>query len=366
MKRKRIAAILCMAVLMTGCAGHMDQNAREEQEIATLDFDDLTQNQSPAQNENPVQSQENPESAAASRQQESDMTSGSQENTPAPESTSREAADNPQDTAETQDLYAQFLKIEVGAVVDEQYAQQGYNVCNLESGKAYTFAELGQYVNESYFDPEHSVKSSYDLAQYTYVQSADSDARNLLIKFSGLGIYAPDDDSFAVYVIAQKNGQLYLTAMYECWARSYTEAYKNGRLSSYGSGGAGVHYADEAVILSDGRQEYVCSTETLTGWWTSYVSEELYREVFGDGEDFLFSVIIYTVGDEKFYTYDMSECTQEQILLCETYINRCSDEIGISWVNDTAVEAAVKERCAQLNVSRDALNQQDKAEWTDI
>ena len=45
---------------------------------------------------------------------------------------------------------------------------------------------------------------------------------------SAQNIYAPDDDSYAVVVISENSGQLYVTAEYECWARSATSIYSNG------------------------------------------------------------------------------------------------------------------------------------------
>lgn len=362
MKRKLITVFLCTAVMMTGCAGQEDKNGRGEQEVETFDFADVIQDN------DLTQKNESEENAAASGNQDSDIAEPSENhgNTSAPESQSQEADDNLQDAAATQDLYAGFIKNEVKAIVGDAYPQDEYKFYNLEGGESYTFAELGQYVNESYFDPEYSTKTSYDYAQYTYVKCADSDSRKLLIKFSGLGIYSPDDDSFAVYVVTEKNGQLYLTDMYECWARSYTEAYKNGLLASGGSGGAGDHLTGVSAILSDGKQADVYNTEILDGWWTSYVSGEIYNEVFRDSPDTALSVMVHTIGDNKLYTYDMSECTADQISLVETYVNRCRDEAGINWVTDAEVEAAIKERCAQLGISYDAMKQQEVVEWTNI
>ena len=40
----------------------------------------------------------------------------------------------------------------------------------------------------------------------------------------------------------------------------------------------------------------------------------------------------------------MSECTEEQKALCESYVNRCRDEQGIVWITEDEVLGAVKER----------------------
>lgn len=312
--KKKLFVLLCAGMMMTGCA---DQKAGEQEKPEVISFD-------------------------LGGDVQTDEANGEQ-------------ADN---------LYMQFLNNEIPVVIGKDYPQDDYTISNLESGKTYTFAELGQYVNQFYFDPEYSEKTSYDYTLYTYVDCPDSDARNFLIKFVGLNIYSPDDDSFAVYVITEDHGQLYLTGEYECWARSYTEQYRNGLCVSGGSNGAGDHSSGISAILSDGKITDIYEAETLSGWWTSYVGETIYNEVFDGNTEIPLNVSIYTIGEEKYYTYDFSECTDDQAAVCEIYINRCRDEAGIDWVTDEEVEEAVKRRCSAIGVDFDTIDQQVEAEWT--
>lgn len=312
--KKKLFVLLCAGMVLTGCA---DQKADEQKkpEVISLDSGGNVQ---------------------------TDEANGEQ-------------ADN---------LYMQFLNNEIPVVIGKDYSQDDYRIFNLERGKTYTFAELGQYVNQTYFDPEYSEKTSYDYAQYTYVECPDSDSRNFLVKFVGLNIYSPDDDSFAVCVITEDNGQLYLTGGYECWARSYTEQYRNGLCVSGGSNGAGDHDSGESVIMSNGKMTDIYEARTLSGWWTSYVNGAIYDEVFGGNEEIILNVSIYTIGEEEYYTYDFSECTDDQVALCETYINRCRDEAGIRWVTEAEVEEAVKKRCSAIGADYDTIEQQEIVEWT--
>ncbi|MDE7324360.1 MAG: hypothetical protein K2N73_16935, partial [Lachnospiraceae bacterium] len=255
MKTKLVTIFLCITTILTGCTGQENKNHQDGQEIATLDFNDIIQDMD-------IQNSESEENTPDLKNQANVISSGTSENDGSTESAagteasagqSQEVSDSSQKNKTAQDLYTGFIKNEVPVIIAEDYPQNDYKTYNLEPNKSYTFTQLGEFVNTSYYDPEYSTKTSYDDVQYAYLDCANSDAKNLLVKFSGLGIYAPDDDSFAVYVITENNGQLYLTDSYECWARSGMRAYKNGLFVSDGSGGAGEHYAGVSALMPDGK-----------------------------------------------------------------------------------------------------------------
>lgn len=363
--KRGLLILFCMGMMVTGCA---DQKAgiQEEPEVYSLDLDGNIQMEETG-GKQAVTGSEAAQSGETAENQESEAVSASkdstQDNTGAQ---SGESASEDQDHANTQDLYSGFLKNEVPAIVRNDYLQSDYRTNNLESGRAYTFAELGQYVDQSYFDPEYMEKTTYDQAQYTYVGCLDNDAINLLVKFIGLNIYSPGDDSFAVYVLSEENGQLYLTGEYECWARSYTEQYRNGLCRSGGSSGAGDHYDGLSVFLSDGKEVSIYEAEILSGWWTSYVDGTIYSEVFGENADVPLEVSVYTIDGDMYHTFDMSECTDDQKTLCETYINRCRDEAGVNWVTEEQLQEAVRKRCSSLGIDYNMLEQQEEVEWIKI
>lgn len=354
MKRKGFL-LLCIGLLLTGCAGNKISEDKKEPEVIALDLTKDTQK---------IEKMEEPETAADSGSPGDtyDASNAAQEKDqkrPGADNTENESDQNVQN----QDLYMQFIKNETAAVVANDYPANDYLVFKLERGDSYTFAELGQYVNQRYFDPEYAEKTSYDYAQYAYVNCPDSDSRNLLVKFVGLNIYAPDDDSYAVYVLTERDGQLYLTDEYECWARSGVTAYRSGLCSSSGSGGAGDSYAGIDAILSDGKLTNVYGIEFLNGWWTSIVNENIYNEVFDADMEVLLNVAIYSIGVQRYYTYDLSQCTDDQIPLCETYISRCRDETGINWITDEEAQEFIRERCSLMDVDYDSLKQQQEPEW---
>ncbi|MDE7323878.1 MAG: hypothetical protein K2N73_14420, partial [Lachnospiraceae bacterium] len=102
----------------------------------------------------------------------------------------------------------------------------------------------------------------------------------------------------------------------------------------------------------------------LTGWCVRYVGREtIYNEVFSGNEDIIFTVMVYTIGEKMFYIYDLSECTVDQISVCETYISRCRDEADIEWVTEEFVEEAIKNQCGLLGIDYNAIEQQEDMEW---
>lgn len=360
MKRK-VLLLLCAGLLLTGCAGRENSEDGKEPEMISLDLTGGTQNdEARAETETTIDNGSSGDSSEIVPSEEYQETQEQKLDSPIEISTILESDKS------AQDLYMQFINNGSTATVGDDYPENDYLVFKLERGDSYTFAELGQYVNQRYLDPEYSEKTSYDYAQYAYVDCPDNDSGNLLIKFVGLNIYAPDDDSFAVYVLTESNGQLYLTDEYECWARSAVTAYRNGLCSSDGSSGAGDHIAGIDAIMSNGRVTSVYYIETLNGEWTRSVSESIYNEVFGVDTLVLLNVSIYTIGENQYYTYDLSECTQEQIPLCETYINRCRDEAGINWITDEEAQALIKERFSSMGVDYDSIGQQQEPEWITI
>ncbi|MDE6919832.1 MAG: hypothetical protein K2P89_08030, partial [Lachnospiraceae bacterium] len=311
--KRKLLVLLCAGMMVTGCACAAQRNAgQEEPEVYSLDLDGNAQEEGTGgEQQGAADGTPQPEESPAHQEPQAEGSStdsgaGTQNSAGVQDNESGADSKNVQGSEDTRDLYTRFLNNEVPAIVGNEFPQNEYAVYKLERGSSYTFAELGKFVDQSHFDPEYMEKTTYDQAQYTYTGCLDSDSRNLLVKFVGLNIYAPDDDSFAVYVISEDKGQLYLTAWYECWARSYTEQYRNGLCSAGGSSGAGDHYSGLSAILSNGIETHIYEAEILSGWWTSYVDEALYHEVFGENGDVPLYVSVYTIGEDKYHTYEFS------------------------------------------------------------
>lgn len=286
-----------------------------------------------------------------------------------PEDMQAASEESPETVSDSQTLYEQFLSNSISATVASDYSEGDYAEQILDKNTALTLTELEDRVSAYFFDPEYMDKTSCDRIQYAYVDcpdSSDETDRNLLVKFVGLNIYSQDDDSYAVFILNENNGQLYITGSYQCWARSETVAYANGILWNSGSSGAGDHGTDLSAILSNGKPASIYNARILSGQWTSSVNGSLYSEVFGDNTGHSLCVSIYTIGSEKYYQYDMTYCEEEEIPLCETYINRCRDEGDIKWVSEEEIETAIQNQCTAVGIDYSIIDQREETKWNDL
>lgn len=360
--KKGLLVLICMGMIITGCTDQKS-GGQDEPEVYSLDLGGSAREEESVAKQIGTAPETMPSGKIAEHQGIQAGNSQEGSNDSVQDNEKQPDGKNAHNKECTRNLYTSFLNNEVPAVVGGECSPDVSILNTLEKGSTYTFEELGKCISQIYFDPEYTEKTTYDCAQYAYVKCLDSDTENLLVKFVGLNIYSPDDDSFIVCVVTEKDGQLYLTDDYECWARSYTEQYRDGLCSTFGSGGAGDHYSGISAILSNGIETCIYEEEILSGWWTSYVDGAIYNEVFGGGTDTPLNVSIYTVGEEKYYMYDLSECSDEQKKLCGMYIDRCRDDAGVNWVTDEQLQEAVRRRCSSIGVDYDMLGQQEKAEW---
>lgn len=277
--------------------------------------------------------------------------------------------DEPINAQTTSTLYEQFLNGEIPATVSSDYFVDGYAEDILEKNSALTLKELEDCVSNYYFDPEDTDKSFGGHIQYAYMTCPDSPEKrekSLLVKFMGLDIYSENDDSYAVFILSENNGQLSIIGLYECWDRSITTAYANGILSGGGSGGADYHTADLSAILSDGQRIPIYDAAFYSGRSSGEIDWPLYNEIFDDQPEPALTVSIYTIGNEKYYQYDMTYCGEAEIPLCEDYINRCREESAVYWSSDKEIETAVQKQCTAVGVDYALISQREEVVWNDL
>ncbi len=366
MQRKTIMITLLAAayigITLSGCAADdkNTDNQSAEQEIFTADI----QTPEPASDESVVNE------TVESITDEPVVDEIAENNSAASSETPTSLTEAQKSALNSQDLYGQFLSGDIPVTFNSNYTESIYLEPILENGNSYTLTELGECVSEYYFDSKYMDKKSYDYIQYAYVEcpdSSDVNDKNLLVKFVGLNIYYPDDDSYAVFIITDDNGQLYVTDAYECWARSETTAYANGTLSSWGSNGAEDHIVTLSAIYSNGRQTTIYDTHILAGSRARYIDFDIYKDIFNENICYTFVVYISTIGDEDFYQYGILDyCSEEEKPLCETYISRCHDEAGINWVTDEELESAIQRRCSALGIDYNITQEEEEVVWNDL
>ena len=378
MQRKtRITILLAAAfigITLSGCAAddqNIDnQNAEQEIPAADMQTPEPESDESEVNKTTETTTEESIVNESAETVSDELVIAGIAENDPdASNETPASLTEAQKAALNSQGLYGQFLSGDISVTFNSNYTENIYLEPILENGNSYTLTELGECVSKYYLDSEYTGKKSYDYIQYAYVEcpdSADVNDRNLLVKFVGLSIYSPGDASYAVFIITENNGQLYVTDTYECWARSETTAYANGVLGSGGSGGANYHSYTLSVILSNGQQTTIYDGHILTSWCVGDIGGAIYSEVFNEKTYPNLAVYISTIGDEKFYQYDTSYCSEEEKPLCETYISRCHDEAGINWVTDEELESAIQRQCSALGIDYSITQDREEVVWNNL
>lgn len=197
---------------------------------------------------------------------------------PSAETTGPEAQEETAPTEETIsdiDIFLQFLNGKTDAYLesDPQYSLQ--YVCTVLDydtwETSYTFADSGTLSFSR-------LKSA--VAEGSYAEGSDTDIsyaifstvagkKVLAVRFLGVGIDGPGDDSYALFLFAVNNGQLTMTDAYDSWSRSRVQICNNLILPGQGSAGAGdgfdwCNYVDET-----GHLKIVYELEILSADWVA-------------------------------------------------------------------------------------------------
>lgn len=298
MKRKIVNVLLCvvLGVSLLGCASQSPK-ASDSSKSLGLVSDDVTE-ESPAE-----VSKESPSP-----------------NVVIEESSSKQDAASPD--------VRDFLNGNIKAVLDEG-VQLGYDDFEKENcGKEFTFDEVTEFLCNSPYSNPHTPTI------LTYVLSIE-DKDILLIKYDGMDIYSPDDDSFVVLAVCAKDDGYHITYEVESWCRSEVYIYPDGVISSDGSAGAGDHIYDMGYLNSDGKYNLVSyAEECYSGWIRSlfqyykdgmFSNDTLTLAAQLDGEESV--ITLYTI-DGTVYGFIEEAKTQTEKDLIES-----SKKDGLEWIS---------------------------------
>lgn len=259
-------------------------------------------------------------------------------------------------------MYQRFLGISdgetVSAIVDKDFygCDEGFkSTYNQDTASLF---DLREYIDLNYLQFFEDGNKNPTVS-YAYIDCGNDGKFDLAIKFSGLNIYEPDDDSFAVFVVTEREEQLYLTFSYACWARSYTEMNNAGYITGDGSAGAGDHILETAILDQNAKYHNIYKAEELGGWWISYLNSEAYQNIFGDEEPDI-RVIKYTIDDKDICLYEAVEEGSEISDLSKQYIDECANA-GIIWVSLEEVENMIHNNEKKYSISDDILSAQEPA-----
>lgn len=164
---------------------------------------------------------------------------------------------------QSMEAYKKFMKNETKVFFD-RYMQEVYDYPDdkpsFQKGIDYTLSEVLDIVTAHYLDI--FTDKQIDYIDYCYIDCGKDGVKELALRFNGLDIYEPDDDSTLVYIIKYIEGKLSLCYYYETWARSDSTLNEYGYIESGGSGGASNHIVDYGLIDKDGKWQPIVSIES--------------------------------------------------------------------------------------------------------
>ena len=221
-------------------------------------------------------------------------------------------------------------------------------VYGMEAQSGYTVGEIFDKVKSSF---DNSFGNYAPRLEYAFLDCGDDGVEDLAIRVIGLNIYSEGDDSDATMVITRRNGRLEMVYACESWARSYSEVNYYGCVSGGGSSGAGDSTSFLAYIDGGGNYNPVYECNQLWGMWTSYLDDDAYRQLFGNGEPSL-SVEIWYVGDSTYYVANIPE---DDVQRGMAYVDQCRQK-GMNFVASEEAERVVWQRKMELGVKEEWLS----------
>lgn len=144
-----------------------------------------------------------------------------------------------------------------GCIYFHNYNHIYYDTPIFDSTKGYTLDEVISTFSQDYYMFEERPAISY-----AYPDLGNDGIPEFAVRFTGMGIYGPGDDSTLVYILKEKQGLLELCFYYETWARSDAEMNQAGYYVSGGSSSATCYIIESGYVDGEGVYHYICSSES--------------------------------------------------------------------------------------------------------
>ncbi len=240
------------------------------------------------------------------------------------------------------DACERFLKDEETALVLP--VEDCYNTNDQSAGtQELYFSEmiaLYQDAANSAFSSEK--ETPLDAVEYTYIDVNLDGKEELLLRFTGMNIYAPDDDSLYEVVLSYEDGELCQLYRGAGWARSYLDISYEGLIFSGGSGGADVFSSDLSLLLDGECHELYSETgyrglesfcSTLTWRMGDDVVSERLRELaaedpkYGDEDTIYYECEVLMDDEHYYYALGDSETPLDMERVIEIF-----NEFAIPWL----------------------------------
>ncbi|MCQ2080553.1 MAG: hypothetical protein MJZ11_02770 [Lachnospiraceae bacterium] len=320
MKKKLIMAVLLIttAFSVVACSDKKLRDAAKEKSSSEESSEDVSQEESTKDNDFDDGIEEIPE--------------------PTPEPT-----EEPVEEVQVVDV-REYLNSDIKAIVDEGVSLGYYDFDNKFFGKKMTFDEL----TDALCNDEDARPVTPTI--YTYVIE-NRENPVLLIKYEGMDIDGPGDDSITVVSVANVGGEYHIAGTLSAWSRSRSDLMASGLIVSDGSAGAGDHIFEEMYFANDGSIQHVYFAEECYSGWigglfqfynNGFFSQKTIDAAYAlDNDDAV--VTLYKIGD-KSYGY-----TENQGGLVDALIN-ASNSDGLEWLDENALKKIIDERKSELGL----------------
>lgn len=160
------------------------------------------------------------------------------------------------------DAYEKFMKNEAKLSFDLYMPKDDMKKDLFKNGNDYSLSEVLAIVTAD--KAERFKNKKINNIDYSYIDCGKDGVNELALRFNGMDIYAPNDNSTLVYIIKYIDGKLSLCYSYETWARSESTLNEYGYYRSSGSNGASNHSSSSGLIDKDGNWQFIESTEMET------------------------------------------------------------------------------------------------------
>lgn len=272
----------------------------------------------------------------------------------------------------TNGIYENFLGNQTQLFFDKFNPYDAINGVNyFEEGRGYTLSEVTEVLAKHYY--EYSDKTEIDSIEYAYIDCGMDGVEELAIRFHGMELYGPEDDSTLVYIIKDVEGRLELCYCYESWARRSASVNEYGYYVSAGSNSASNHSTEYGVIDKNGDWKYIAYVEEEANIFALVYPEELSR-IPAVAEEKSYDGIIafdtirfkeYTDADSyagvvpegevySFTVYDDNyEDITEPSMYTDSVYKEIFDEAGVNVYSDEEIEAMMREHEQKAGLTDD-------------
>lgn len=255
-------------------------------------------------------------------------------------------------------MFEQFLAGEIKANISADAVNDLSYTC-----VTFEFKDDGFYVRSTFNGAEslslneitelvkNSPESDASGAQVFYAVMPTLFGKNtLIVKYQGLGIYSPGDDSCAYFVFTCSEKGVNLIYSCDSWARSNVTVYDGAVFGGYGSGGAGDGIEWCGCVNGEGAYYELYSLETLYDDWVAMYD----METFGFDTEWSRGCILYLLETKKgsCFSYETEADNNIDKDKFAVLLQHLQDR-GIEPVAD--VRQVIESECSSMGIKPDQL-----------